>query len=266
MTAPFVTIGGDHQLFVRDWGSGPAMLFLAGAGMDSRLWGETMPALNAQGVRTIACDRRGHGRSSDPGELDYDMLADDLAAVVAALDLHDLVLVAHSGAGGEAIRYITRHGSDRLRHLVLVGATGPCPLQRPDNPEGVPPAAVEQLMAELAGDLAGWIDRNAAPFAPGVSPRLVDWLGGMMLDVSRRILLDFQRAIFNADFGAEAAALPLPVTILHGDHDASAPIDQSARRYAAIIPDARLIVYEGAAHGLMFTHCDRFCRDLMAVL
>ena len=233
--------------------------------MDSRLWGE-MAALNAQGVRTIAFDRRGHGRSSDPGELDYDMLADDLAAVIDALDLRDVVLVAHSGAGGEAIRYVTRHGSDRVRHLVLVGATGPCPLQRPDNPDGVPPAEVEQLMAELTGDLAGWIDRNAAPFAPGVSPRLVDWLGGMMLDVSRRILLDFQRAIFNADFRTEAAALPLPVTILHGDRDASAPIDQSARRYAAIIPEARLIIYEGAAHGLMLTHCERFCRDLMAVL
>ena len=266
MTAPFVTTVDGHQHFVRDWGSGPAMLFLAGAGMDSRLWGETMAALNAGGFRTIAYDRRGHGRSSDPGVLDYDMLADDLAAILESLDLSDLVLVAHSGAGGEAIRYITRHGPDRIRHLVLVGATGPCPLQRPDNAEGVPPAAVEQLMAELTGDLAGWIDRNAAPFAPGASPRLVDWLGGMMLDASRRILLDFQRAIFNADFRAEAATLPLPVTILHGDRDASAPIEQSARRYAAIVPDARLIVYEGAPHGLMFTHCDRFCRDLMALL
>jgi pimeloyl-ACP methyl ester carboxylesterase len=241
------------------------MLFLAGSGMDSRLWADTMVALNAHGIRTIAYDRRGHGRSSDPGTVDYDQLADDLAAVSAALDLRDLVLVAHSGAGGEAIRYIGRHGTDRLRQVVLVGATAPCPLLLPDNPEGIPSAAMDSLLAELSGDLAGWIDRNAAPFAPGVSPRLVDWLGGMMLDVSRRILVDFQQAILQADLRAEAAALRLPVTIVHGDRDASAPIDQSARRYAALIPGARLLVYEGAPHGLMLTDRDRLCRDLLAL-
>lgn len=273
MSTSFITTAGGTQLFVRDWAGdrspghdrGPAMLFLAGAAMDSRLWGGTMAALNAQGVRAIAYDRRGHGRSSDPGMADYDLLADDLAAVIDTLDLRDLVVVAHSGAGGEVIRYIARHGADRLRHVVLVGATGPCPLLRPDNPDGIPLAALEHLLTELTIDPAGWIDRNAAAFAPGIPTRLMDWLGGMILDVSRRIMLDFQREIVMVDHRAAAAALRLPVTIIHGDQDASAPIDQSARRYAEIIPGATLIVYEGAAHGLMLTHHDRFCEDLLAL-
>jgi non-heme chloroperoxidase len=264
MTAAYVHIADGHQLFVRDWGSGPAMLFLAGWAMDSRLWGETMVALNAQGIRTIAYDRRGHGRSSDPGVADYDLLADDLAAVIDALDLDDLVIVAHSGASGEAIRYISRYGASRIARLVLVGATGPCMLARADNPYGFPAEAADPVLAELVSDLAGWIDRNAEPFAPGASPRVIDWLGAMILDCSRRLVVDFQRAIVHADLRDEAAALRLPVTILHGDRDVSAPVDLTARRYAALIPHARVIIYEGAPHGLMITDRERLCADLAA--
>src|SRR5690606_36758825 len=100
MTRPFVTIADEHRLFVRDWGEGPAVVLLAGWAMDSRIWGETMVALNAAGLRTVAYDRRGHGRSTDPGRIAYDLLADDLAAVLDALELEGVTLVAHSGARG----------------------------------------------------------------------------------------------------------------------------------------------------------------------
>lgn len=134
VTPPFVEIAGGHQLFVRDWGAGPPVLLLAGWAMDSRIWGETMMALNGHGLRTIAYDRRGHGRSTDPGTTDYDSLADDLCAVLDTLDLQNVTLVCHSGAGGEAIRYVSRHGEARLARIVLVGATGPRMLASVDNP------------------------------------------------------------------------------------------------------------------------------------
>lgn len=262
MTRPFVEIEHGHRLFVRDWGNGKPVVLLSGWAMDSRIWAETMVALNAKGLRAIAYDRRGHGRSTDPGSADYDSLAADLAAVLNALDLTDATLVCHSGAAGEAIRYLAQYGAMRVSRLVLVGAMGPLLVASEENPSGVPAEMLDTLMAQIESDLAGWIDANTDAFAPGTNPRVIDWLGAMILDCSRRIAIDFQRAIMHADFRTEAAALPLPVTIIHGDRDASAPIDLTARRYAELIPQSRLAVYEGAAHGVMFTHAERLAADI----
>jgi pimeloyl-ACP methyl ester carboxylesterase len=117
-SAPFISVAGGHQLFVRNWGTGQPIVLLAGWGMDSRCWGETMIRLNRSGFRTIAYDRRGHGRSTDPGAYDYDSLSDDLAAVLDRLLLSDVILVGHSGAGGEIIRYLSRYGAGRARNYV----------------------------------------------------------------------------------------------------------------------------------------------------
>jgi non-heme chloroperoxidase len=263
VTAPFVEIADGHRLFVRDWGAGPPVVLLAGWAMDSSLWGGMMAMLNASGLRTIAYDRRGHGRSTDPGTVDYDRLADDLAAILDALDLADVTLVAHSGASGEAIRYATRHGASRLRRIVFVGATGPCMLAGPDNPDGLPRDGVATVMHQLAHDLAGWIDLNAEPFAPGAPRRTLDWLGSMVLGTSRRITLDFQQVIAEADLRAEATTLDLPVTIIHGDRDVSAPLALTGRRYAELIPKAELLVYEGVAHGIMVTHAEQLALDIV---
>ena len=97
-----------------------------------------MILVGEHGFRTVAFDRRGHGQSSDLGVVNYDCLADDLAAIIETCDLQDCTLVAHSGAAGEAIRYVSRHGSARVKRIVFVGAQGPCVLQRTDNPNGVP--------------------------------------------------------------------------------------------------------------------------------
>lgn len=264
MTAPFVTVAGGHQLFVRDWGKGQPVVLLAGWGMDSRIWGETMVALGDAGLRTVAYDRRGHGRSTDFGPFDYDSLADDLAAVLDSLDLRNVILVAHSGAGGEAIRYVTRHGKDRLARIILVGATGPRMLAGPGQSDGVTPAMLDGLTAQLATDLSGWIDENIAPFAPGASTRANDWMATMLLDCSRRAIVAFQREVVQVDLCTETVALDLPVAIIHGDQDVSAPIDLTARRYAAQIRDSELLVYEGVAHGVMVTHCARLVADIVA--
>jgi non-heme chloroperoxidase len=257
----FVPRGDGHCLFVRDWGHGPPVVLMAGWAMDSRIWGETMLALNATGLRTIAYDRRGHGRSTDWGGYDYDALADDLAAVIDAMDLRDATVVAHSGAGGEAIRYLTRHGGARIARLVLVGATGPRVLAAPGE-AGVTPQMLDALCAQLAGNLSGWIDDNIEPFAPGAPPRVNEWMASMVMDCSRNAVVAFQRTIAEADLTAEAAALGLPVLLLHGDRDASAPVETSARRYAAIMPQAELIVYEGVAHGVMVTDAARLAADI----
>ncbi len=262
MSAPFIEIEDGHRLFVRDWGCGSPIVLLAGWGMDSRIWGEVMVALNARGLRTIAYDRRGHGRSTDPGRADYEALADDLARVLTALDLRGVTLVAHSGAAGEAIRYLARQGCDRIASLVLVGATGPRMMADGEGRPGLTPEIAAGMQARLTADLPGWIEENIEPFAPGHRGALGAWMSSMVQDTSRRILLDFQNAIFSADFRRDAANLVLPVTLIHGDRDASAPIDLTARAYARSIPNAELVVYGGAAHGLMVTHAARLAADI----
>ncbi|HEY4546937.1 MAG TPA: alpha/beta hydrolase [Pedomonas sp.] len=263
---PFVDIGAGHRLFLRDWGRGRPVLFLAGWAMDSSIWGATMAALNAFNVRTIAYDRRGHGRSTDPGAIDYDLLADDLAAVIETLDLHDLTIVTHSGAAGEAIRYITRHGDARLARLLLVGPAGPCMIGGPDNPYGLPREAISAVLSQLSDDLPSWIDANVEPFAPSATRRTLDWLAGLVLQTSRRLLLDFQQVIAEADLRAEAAALKVPVTVIHGTQDASTPLEITGQRYREIISGAELVIYEGAAHGIMITHTARLAADIAARL
>ncbi|MGI9170263.1 MAG: alpha/beta fold hydrolase [Caulobacteraceae bacterium] len=260
----FVATRQGHRLFVRDWGSGAPILFLAGWAMTSDLWGQVMIALSDRGARAVAYDRRGHGRSSDTGAIDFDLLADDLAEVIDGLGLSDLTLVAQSPGAGEALRYVARHGQGRLARLVLVGASGPCPMRRDDNPDGLPPEAFAELARQMSGDLPAWVEANAEPFAPGASRPTLGWLTAMVLSCSRRIAIDFQAVNAGADFRAAAAALALQTTVIHGDLDASAPLDRTGRRYAALIAGAELIVYEGAAHALMVTHAQRLAEDIAA--
>jgi non-heme chloroperoxidase len=257
----FVDCGDGHGLFVRDWGNGTPVVLLAGWALDSRIWGETMLHLNTAGHRTIAYDRRGHGRSTDREGYDYDALADDLARVLDKLDLRNATLVCHSGAGGEAIRYCSRHGVGRVERLVLVAATGPRMMaMRGDS--GITPAMLDSLCRQLEGNLTGWIQENIEPFAPGTDRRTQDWMAMMVMDCSRRAVTAFQRTIVEEDLTQEAAALSVPVTIIHGTCDASAPIEVSGHRYAELIQQNKLIVYEGAAHGLMVTHTERLAEDI----
>lgn len=265
MTAPFVMIADSHQLYLRDWGDGQPIVLLAGWSMDGRAWGETMVRLNTAGCRTIAYDRRGHGRSTDPGRYDYDALADDLAAVLDALDLRNVVLVGHSGAVGEIIRYLSRHGDERVARVVLVAATGPRMIAAVDGDVGITRDVADAAIARIAEDLTGWIAENIEPFAPQADEDTLRWMATMPRDASRRGLVDFQRAILETDFTEEARAIEIPVTLIHGDQDASAPIDWTARRYAELIPHAELLIYEGVAHGVMFTHSARLAADITRV-
>ena len=260
----FIRTRSGARLFVRDWGHGAPVLLLPGWAMTSDLWATVMLQLEERGLRAISFDRRGHGRSSDPGPMDYDTLADDLADVMDALDLRACTVVAHSGAGGEVVRAITRHGASRIARMILVGATLPAPTQSATNPGGLPPEAFAAVGRQLRDDLDGWIDDNAQPFAPSASPRTIAWLSAMVQGCSRRAIVDFQRAIVQADFRAELARVDVPLTIVQGDLDVSAPPALCGERVLALQPDAEYLHYEGVAHGPMVTHSQRLADDIAA--
>src|SRR5215470_1599351 len=145
---PFIVTRDGASLFYKDWGKGEPVLFVHSWALNSDMWQYQMVHLAGQGLRCVAYDSRGHGRSSDPGQgYDYDTLADDIAAVIEQLDLREVTLVAHSMGGGEVVRYLSRHGARRIARAVLVAPSTPFILKTADNPEGVDRSVFERLRA-----------------------------------------------------------------------------------------------------------------------
>ena len=254
---PFVETRDGTQLFYRDWGAGTPLVFLSGWALTSECWAYQMAPLSDSGLRCIAYDRRGRG-------FDYDTLADDLAAVLDALDLQNVTLVAHSMAGGEAVRYLTRHGSKRVARVALIAATLPFMTKTADNPDGIDPAVFENGRRNvLMRDFPKALHDNLRPFVvPETSDALLSWIEGLMLECSMRALLDCNKALTATDFRAEVAKIAVPTLIVHGDKDVSAPLAITGRKTAALLPSATMKLYEGAPHGLFLTHMERLNKDL----
>lgn len=263
---PCVETRDGTQLFCRDWGSGAPLVFLSGWALTSECWAYQMAPLSDSGLRCIAYDRRGHGRSSDPGRgFDYDTLADDLADVLDALELQTVTLVAHSMAGGEAVRYVSRYGAKRVARVALIGATLPFLTKTADNPDGIDPAVFENGRRNvLLRDFPQALRHNMRPFVLAeTSDALVDWVAGQMLQCSMRALVDCNKALTATDFRPELAKFKVPTLIVHGDRDVSAPLAITGRKTAALLPHATVKIYEGAPHGLFLTHAQRLNQDLL---
>jgi non-heme chloroperoxidase len=265
---PYVDTRDGQQLFCKDWGTGAPVVFLAAWALPSDMWDYQMVPLSEQGLRCIAYDRRGHGRSSQPGTgYDYDTLADDLAAVLDALDLRDVTLVGMSMAGGEMVRYLTRHGQRRIARVVFV-ATDATPIrqQTADNQSGIPTDRAEFFRRQrLLKDYPNWMEENRQPFfMPDTSRQMQEWVRGMMLRTSMKALVECNRSLTSTDFRAELPRITVPTLLIHGDKDVSAPLEVTGRPTAKLIPRSRLEVYEGAPHGLFLTHMERLTGDLLA--
>ena len=223
-----------------------------------------MTAFADEGFRCIGFDRRGHGRSDQPARgYDYDTFADDVARLIDELDLSDLTLVAHSMAGGEAVRYLTRHGTGCVARIVLLAPTTPMLLMSDDNPNGAPRAVFEATWAQWKRDYPKWIADNVAPFfIPETSPAMMHW-GANLLQTPIPIALACARAMAEEDFRAEMRRIEVSTLIVQGNRDRSAPIELTGKPSAQLIPGCRLLVYEGAPHGIMFTHMDRLQADVL---
>lgn len=270
---PFVQTDDDVSLFFRDWGEGEPVVFCAAWALSSIAWQYQMISVVDRGRRAVAYDRRGHGRSDDPGHgYDYDTLADDLARVVERLDLRGVTLVAHSMGSGDAVRYLTRHGDSRVARLVLLAPTTPFVLKTPDNQHGVDGELFAERRDEWRRDFGRWILENEGPYfgdgRPGceVSSLLRDWTKADMLGTTLQAAIEFQCSAVETDFRAELATLSLPTLIVQGDADASAPLPLTGIRTAEFLPNCRLRVYENAPHGLYLTHREKFNADLLAFI
>ena len=264
----YATASDGTKLFVQDWGSGKPVLLLAAWTFNSSVWGSQIVALNAKGFRCVAPDRRGHGRSEMPMTgYDLDTLTDDVVAVIQKYDLHDVTIVAHSMGSIEAVNYLARHGAERIARLVLVAPTTPFIVQTEDNPVAVPRAMVEAQNAAIAQDFPKWMGENEAPFFMPDTPEVTRaWIREMMVSVPLPVALACRRTISSADLRAAAKSIDCPTLIVHGDKDASAPLELTGAKTAALIRGSKLAIYEGAPHALPLTHSARLMADLLAFI
>jgi non-heme chloroperoxidase len=256
------------RLFRRSWGEGKPVVFVSAWMLNSQAWQYQMEPLSEAGFRCIAFDRRGHGRSDDPGTgFDMDTLADDLAYVIEAQGLRGAALVGHSLGCAEIMRYLTNHGTNPISRVVSIAPTTPFLLKTADNPDGQDPAMFEAVRTAIKTDFPGAVAANIKPFfVASTSDAMMSWMAAMTQQNSLKAIVECQRAFSTADFRAELPKMKLPVLLLQGDHDMSNPIDITGRKTAALLPNAQLKVYEGAPHGLMYTHMERVNADILEFL
>ncbi|GAO54707.1 MULTISPECIES: alpha/beta fold hydrolase [unclassified Novosphingobium] len=271
----FVTTADGTRIFYKDWGSKDAqpVVFSHGWPLSADAWDGQMLFLLQQGYRVIAHDRRGHGRSDQPDTgNDMDTYADDLAAVIAALDLRNVVLVGHSTGGGEIAHYVGRHGTARVAKMVLVGAVPPRMAVSDIYPGGLPLSVFDgirkgvadnrsQFYLDLSTPFFGF-NREGAQVSDGL--RQSFWRQGMQGSIVGQYLCVHEFS--EVDYAPDLKAIDVPTLFIHGNDDQIVPIGNAAELAVKMVPGAELKVYEGAPHGLTATHQDRFNADLLAFI
>lgn len=266
-----VTTRDGVELYVKDWGTGRPVILLHGWPLSSDTFDDLGMALAEAGVRAVAYDRRGFGRSDQPWDgYDYDTLADDLSAVLVAIDAKNATLLGFSMGGGEVARYLSRHGSARISQAILVSAVVPYMLATDDNAEGVDRATFDGMADAIRADRAKfWTGFFADFYGVGllsqpVSDEVLAWSAAIAMQASLKATLDCAEAFAATDFRPDLPAFTVPTLIVHGTSDRTVPIAATARPAAAAISGSTLLEYDGAPHGLLATHKDRLIADVLA--
>jgi non-heme chloroperoxidase len=271
---PTVTTNDGIEIFYKDWGSGQPIVFSHGWPLSADDWDNQMLFFLSRGYRVIAADRRGHGRSTQTGDgHDMDHYADDLAAVVEHLDLHDAIHVGHSTGGGEVVRYLARHGEARAAKAALISAVPPLMVQTDTNPEGLPKAVFDDLQAHLASNRAEFYRAlPSGPFygfnRPGVqsSEAIIGnwWRQGMTGGAKAHY--DGIVAFSQTDFRDDLKKITIPTLVMHSEDDQIVPYVTAGPKSTELLQNSTFISYQDFPHGMPTTHADTINADLHAFL
>lgn len=270
ITSKNTTHGKDIKLYYQDIGEGQPVVFIHGWPMSHEMWEYQVYDLALAGLRCVAYDRRGFGKSSKPlGGYDYDTLADDLASVIDELQLENVVLVGFSMGGGEVARYLAKYGTAKIAKAVLVAAINPYLLKTDDNPEGG--VTIDDLAGWIAGvktDRIGFLDAFGKNFFGvdflhhTISTPLLDYYRMLCSFASPIATMDCIKAFGQTDFRNDMAAFTVPTLVIHGDSDKIVPVEISGNRAHKAIAGSEFVVYPHAPHGLFYTHRVRLNQDL----
>jgi non-heme chloroperoxidase len=271
---PTITTADGTEIFYKDWGQGQPIVFSHGWPLSADDWDTQMMFFLLRGYRVVASDRRGHGRSEQTdGGHDMDHYADDLAAVVEHLDLHDAIHVGHSTGGGEVVRYIARHGESRVARAVLISSVPPLMLKTDANPGGLPKDVFDGLQAQTAEHRSQFFwDFASGPFygynRPGAQPQqgVISnwWRQGMMGGAKAHY--DGIVAFSQTDFTEDLKKISVPVLVMHGEDDQVVPYADAGPLSAKLVQNGTLKSYPGFPHGMPTTEADTINNDLLAWL
>jgi len=273
MTSSTIITKDGTEIYYKDWGKGPVVTFSHGWPLSSDAWDGQMLFLVQKGFRVVAHDRRGHGRSSQASSgNDMDGYADDLAAVIEALDLNDATLVGHSTGGGEVARYIGSHGTKRVAKAVLIAAVPPLMVKTATNPEGLPIEVFDGMRSGLTKDRSQFYKDLAIAFyganreGAKVSKGILDqfWLWSMQAGLKNAY--ESIKAFSETDFTEDLKKFNIPTLVMHGEDDQIVPVKDAAKKSARLIKGAKEIYYPGAPHGLTATLQDQVNADLLSFL
>lgn len=269
-----VTTSDGIEIFYKDWGEGQPIVFSHGWPLSSDDWDSQMLFFVQRGYRVVAHDRRGHGRSTQTGDgHDMDHYADDLAAVVEHLDLHDAIHVGHSTGGGEVAHYLARHGESRAAKAALLCAVPPLMVKTDANPDGLPKEVFDDLQAQLAANRSEFYRAlPSGPFygfnRPGVEPSEAIianwWRQGMMGGAKAHY--DGVVAFSQTDFTEDLESITIPVLVMHSEDDQIVPYVASGPRSAELLKNGVLKTYKDLPHGMPTTHADVINADLLDFL
>ncbi len=265
------TTGEEVQLSFKDYGKGRPVVLIHGWPLSKEMWEYQIEDLVKAGLRVIKYDRRGFGKSSKPWNgYDYDTLTADLNAIMEELDLKDAVLVGFSMGGGEAVRYLSKYGNARVSKLVLISAVVPYLKNTDDNPEGVPDEVFEEMMKKMKKDRIAFLDDFGKTFFGvnlinhPVSSPLLDYYRMLASVAAPRATQQCALSFAGTDFRNDVTSITVPTLIIHGDDDQTVPIKASSDRTSKMIPNAEYKIYEGAPHGLFYTHREKLNEDLIS--
>ncbi|RDH74055.1 alpha/beta hydrolase [Mycolicibacterium moriokaense] len=271
---PTITTGDGVEIFFKDWGSGQPIVFSHGWPLSADDWDNQMLFFLSKGYRVIAHDRRGHGRSAQVADNhDMDHYADDLAAVVEHLDLHDAIHVGHSTGGGEVAHYLARHGESRAVKAALISAVPPLMVKTDANPEGLPKEVFDDLQAQLAANRSVFYrDLPSGPFygfnRPGVeaSEAIIEnwWRQGMMGGAKAHY--DGIVTFSQTDFTEDLKKITIPVLVMHSEDDQIVPYVAAGPKSAELLANGILKTYKDFPHGMPTTHADVINADLLEFL
>src|SRR5262249_18642623 len=271
-----ITTQEGVKIFYKDWGAktAPAILFHHGWPLSADDWDVQMIYFLGKGYRVIAHDRRGHGRSAQLSDgHDMDHYAADVAALVEHLDLRNTVHIGHSTGGGEAARYVARHGQGRVAKLVLIGAVPPLMLETAANPGGLPVAVFDDLRRQLAANRSQfYLEVASGPFygynRPGAERSQAViwnwWRQGMMGGAKPQY--DGIKAFSETDFSEDLKSITVPTLVMHGDDDQIVPVANSAPLSAKLLKNSRLRIFEGLPHGMCTTHAEVLNPELLSFI
>lgn len=261
------------NLYYEDWGQGKPVVFIHGWPLSHEMWEYQLTELPKHGLRCIAYDRRGFGKSDKPWSgYDYDTLAGDLKAIMDELDLNDVTLVGFSMGGGEVVRYFSKYGGARVTKVVLLGSVTPYLLQTDDNPEGVAKEMIDEMITQLQDDRPDFLADFGKQFygvnfiSKPVSHSFLAWSGTLALQASPKATIECVKSFAYTDFREEMISVTVPTLIIHGDSDKTVPIEATGQQAAIMIKNALFRIYEGAPHGLFYTERERLNIDLLSFI